>query len=240
MLLSWRQAGGGCKDCIPSLHSLSAPPYLLEVCQIRGCTKPSSWGSNRRLSQKDWRCVSVWSGQCLGVTCQDLSLQSLQSHGTQGGKLPWPQSRPVNGRPLRGSCVNAAPDVYIEATLQLILAVWSVAPIRKQWHPQALARQRESVWLASTSLYSWRVSQQAPVPPADTALTLANERLSPKVWVLFKELLLCCALGRVIPVLRALLESLLSLLHPHGSQAHAPPWFSKPGVWRDSSFRCRS
>ena len=94
---------------------------------------------------------------------------------------------------------------------------------RKERHPQALARQRESVWLASTSLCSWRVSQQAH-----------------KVWVLFKELLLCCALGWVIPVLRALLESFLNLLHPHGSHAHALCWFSKPGVWRDSSFRCRS
>ena len=52
-------------------------------------------------------------------------------------------------------------------------------PPRKQWHLQALARQRDSVSMELTSLHPRRISQQAPAPQADALL--ANEHLSHKV-----------------------------------------------------------
>ena len=70
--------------------------------------RPKLLDKQTGVSQKDWEYVSVC---CLcsalwAVVCPELSLQSLQSHGTQERKPLWPPEPGIKGHPLGCSCTN--------------------------------------------------------------------------------------------------------------------------------------
>ena len=98
--MSWNEAEGECKDYIHSISSLTASPLApLSVPNQKPASQAKLLDAQLGLFLRKTGHVSVcYLCSALGMAaCQELSLQLLQSHGTQEHKAP-PVSRARQSR----------------------------------------------------------------------------------------------------------------------------------------------